>query len=237
MTQALCAEDWSLPQDLTIQNAYTEICDGSKNVTVVVRNSMGYSHTLRKKITVPRTVAGTWVPEPPVWTGVIEALDEAQGPQMSKLTVKQQQEKLFEKLDLSRLDSWPLELVDFAWSLLAEYHDIFSLEPSELSCIHSTEHVIKVTDDAPFKEWFRQIPPPLVEGVHTHLWEVLDSGAICPIQSAWCNVVVLAQKKDGGLCFCIDFCHLNTHLKKDSYPLLGIHEVLESLDGAGYFHA
>ena len=33
MIQALCAKDGSLPQGLTIQNAYTEMCDGSKNVT------------------------------------------------------------------------------------------------------------------------------------------------------------------------------------------------------------
>ena len=41
--------------------------------------------------------------------------------------------------------------------------------------------------------------------------------------------------KDGGLCFCIDFCCLNAHTKKDSYPLLRIQEVLESLVGAGHF--
>ena len=36
MTQGLCAEDGSLPQGLMVQNAYTELCSGSKNVTVVV---------------------------------------------------------------------------------------------------------------------------------------------------------------------------------------------------------
>ena len=64
---------------------------------------------------------------------------------------------------------------------------------------------------------------------------MLDSGAICPSKSAWCCVVVLVQKKGGGLCFCIDFCHLNTHMKKHSYPLLRIQETLESLVGAGDF--
>ena len=88
---------------------------------------------------------------------------------MPKLTVKQRQEKLFE-LDLSRLESWPLKLADSTQSLLAEYHDIFFLEPSDLGCPHSTEHVIKVTNDTPFKEWFRQIPPLLVEEVQTHLF-------------------------------------------------------------------
>ena len=47
--------------------------------------------------------------------------------------------------------------------------------------------------------------------------------------------MVLVQKKDGSLCFCIDFCHLNAHTKKDSYPLPRIQEVLESLVGAGHF--
>ena len=102
--------------------------------------------------------------------------------------------------------------------LLAKYHNVFSLDPVELGCTHSTEHMIKVTDDTPFKEQFRWIPPPLVEEVQNHLWEMLESGAIWPSQSAWCNAVVLVRKKDGGLWFCIDFCHLNACTKKDSLP-------------------
>ena len=46
MTQALHAKDGSLPQGLTIQNAYTELHSGSKNVAVVVGNSMAYPQTL-----------------------------------------------------------------------------------------------------------------------------------------------------------------------------------------------
>ena len=119
--------------------------------------------------------------------------------------MKQRQEKLFQEVYLSGLESWPPKLVASTWSLLAEYHDVFSLEPSELGCTHSTEHVIKVPNDTPFKEQFRQIPPPLVEEVCMHLQEMLDSGTIHPSQSTWCNAVVLVRKKDGGLHFCIDF--------------------------------
>ena len=104
-----------------------------------------------------------------------------------------------------------------------------------MGCTHSTKHMIKVTDDTPFKEQFRQIPPPLVEEVWNHLQEMLESGTIRPSQSAWCNVVVLVRKKDGGVWFCTDFCHLNTHMKKDSYPLPRIQEALENLVGAGHF--
>ena len=152
MTQALHAEDWSLHQGLTIQNTYTELCNDSKSVTMVVRNSISYPQTLRKKTPVVRPVEATWVPEPPMQTSVMELLDEAQGLQTPKLTIKQRQEKLFEELDLSGLESWSPELADSAQSLLAEYHDVFSLEPSKLGCTHSTEHVIKVTNNTPFKE-------------------------------------------------------------------------------------
>ena len=65
--------------------------------------------------------------------------------------------------------------------------------------------------------------------------EMLESGTIRPSQSAWCNAVVLVWKKDGSLHFCINFCHLNACMKKDSYPLPRIQEVIESLVGADHF--
>ena len=58
---------------------------------------------------------------------------------------------------------------------------------------------------------------------------------IGPSRSVLCNVVELVQKRDRGLHFCIDFNHLNACTKKDSCPLLRIHEALESLVGAGHF--
>ena len=169
MTQALHIEDGYLPQGLMVQNTYTELCGGSKNVSVVVRNSTTYSQTLRKKTPVARAVTVTWIPELPVQISLMEVSEKDHGCQTPKLTVKQWQEKFFEELDLSGLESWPPELAETAWSLLAKYHDVFSLESSELSCTHSTKHVIKVTNDTPFKETFRWIPPPLVEEVCMHL--------------------------------------------------------------------
>ena len=75
----------------------------------------------------------------------------------------------------------------------------------------------------------------MVEEVRNHLKEMLESDTIRPSQSAWCNAMVLARKKDGGLHFCIDFCCLNACTKNYSYPLLRIQEVLQSLVGAGQF--
>ena len=86
-----------------------------------------------------------------------------------------------------------------------------------------------------FEASFRCIPPPLLEEVCASLRDMLDMGAIHPNQSLWCNAVVLVQKKDGNLHFCIDFHRLNMHTKRDSYPLLQIQEVLESMVGTAHF--
>ena len=64
---------------------------------------------------------------------------------------------------------------------------------------------------------------------------MLEAGAIPPSQSPWCNAVVLVQKKDGSLQFCIDFRHLSVQTKKDLYPLPRIQEALESMAGAAHF--
>ena len=115
--------------------------------------------------------------------------DKSHDSHTPRLTVRQRHRKLLDELDLSSLDLWTPELADAAHQLLAKYHDMFSLDPVELGCTHSTEHTIKVTDDTPFKEQFRQIPPPLVEKVRNHLKEMLESSAIRPSQSAWCNAL------------------------------------------------
>ena len=58
----------------------------------------------------------------------------------------------------------------------------------------------------------------------------------------WCHQAqpeYLVQCGGGGAekgwWFCINFHCLNAHMKKDSYPLPRIQEVLESLEGAGHF--
>ena len=47
-----------------------------------------------------------------------------------KLMIRQRRGKLFDELDLSGLDSWAPKLAEKACQLLAQYHDVFSLDPS-----------------------------------------------------------------------------------------------------------
>ena len=205
MVQGLHAHDGTLPPGITVQNMYTELRKGSKKAVVVVWNNTAYLQTLGKKTPVARAMAVQPAPNTPE-LGSLQVQDEVcPNPQTPKLMIRQRHGKLFDELDLSGLDSWAPELADKACRLLAKYHNVFLLDPAELGCTHLTEHTIKVTDDSPFKEQFRWIPPPMVEEVRDHLREMLESGTIRPSQSAWCNAVVLVRKKDSGLHFCINF--------------------------------
>ena len=138
---------------------------------------------------------------------------------------------------MSGLESWDAKAAKQARSLLAEYHDLFSLEKNEIRCTKAAEHVIELKDPntALFKERFRRILPLQVDEVREHLKLMLDAGAIWPSNSPWCNAVVLVRKKDGFLRFCIDFRRLNSLTKKDSHPLPRICETLDSLVGVVYF--
>ena len=152
MVQALHAQDGALLPGLTMQNTYTELRKGSRKAVVVVQNHTAYPQTLQKKTLMARAVSTLPVPEPPKFENLQVKNDTYPDLHVLKLMVRQRHGKLFDELDLSGLDSWTPKLVDMACWLLAEYHDVFSLDPAELGCTHSTEHIIKVTDDTPFKE-------------------------------------------------------------------------------------
>ena len=133
------------------------------------------------------------------------------------------------------MESWTPENKEKALDLLAEFHDIFALKDRKMGCTEATDHHIDVTDPCPFKERPRNILEGLLQEVKDHLNHILDVGAIKPSNSAWSNAVVLVRKKDGGLRFCIDFRCLNSHTKKDAFPLPRIHDAINALQGSKYY--
>ena len=220
---------------------YTELHDGSRNVSVVLHNLTGKPVHLAAGRLVARVVAVNAIPDAAPSPEFLRKLDELEPnwKPPKKLTIEERQKLLLELLRkegrLDKLKQWPPELALKFERMLMEHHNIFSLEQNEIGCTDTAEHVIELLDTEPFKERFQHIAPLLVEEVREHIQEMLDGGAICPSQSPRCNAVVLVQKKDGGLLFCIDFCRLNSRTKKDAYPLPQMQETMESMVGTQFF--
>ena len=64
---------------------------------------------------------------------------------------------------------------------------------------------------------------------------MLDIGAIRKSHNPWASMVVLVQKKDGSLRFCIDLRKLNNQTIKDAYSLPCIDDTPDSLQGLQWF--
>ncbi|KAK3088701.1 hypothetical protein FSP39_022540 [Pinctada imbricata] len=127
------------------------------------------------------------------------------------------------------------EQCEMAKSVLEKWSHIFSTGSTDLGNTSLVHHEINLTDNVPFKEPCRRIPPGLFEEVRQSLNEMLSVGAIRPSQSPYSSNVVLVRKKDGALRFCIDFRKLNSKTVKDAYSLPRINDSFDRLIGANYF--
>ncbi|XP_076101165.1 uncharacterized protein LOC143070948 [Mytilus galloprovincialis] len=115
--------------------------------------------------------------------------------------------------------------------LLRQYRDVFSMSDTDIGHTDAVRHRIDLTDDTPFKQRHRRIPPAMFDEVRTHLQQLLTAGIIRRSHSPWSSNVVLCRKKDGKLRMCIDYRQLNQRSVKDSYALPRSEEILDALGG------
>ena len=231
MTEPLHQTDKPLPQGLHVRPSYSTYNCGSRRTTVQLYNIKDHAIIIKKGTAVARMVATNEVPEMVVADGAVEALQTQRWAKVMSNS-SSRRKILFKKLG----DFWS-QILDRREQrgLLTEYHDIFTLEDGEMGSTEAAEHKIEVTDPKPFKERPRNIPSGLLEDMKDHLDHMLNVGAIKPSKSSWSNAVVLVQKKDGGLTFCIDFQRLNTRTRKDAFPLPQIHDAIDALSGSKYY--
>ena len=230
MTHGLEKRSPQLPLGIEVLYSYATLTTGSDRIVVSLRNTTNDWVLIDKGVPIARMEAANLVP--PVTAKFITSKPQAQ-----KLSQEEWQKVLMEKLNLSGLAGWDENLATKVKNLLMEYHDLFSLEKSEIGQTKTVKHtiVLKDPDTTPFKERFHRILPPQVEEVIEHLKLTLEVGAIRPSNSPWCNAVVLVRKKNGSLRFCINFRKLNSLTRKDSHPLPQIGETLNSLVGSAIY--
>ena len=142
---------------------------------------------------------------------------------------------ILEKIDLAGIESLMEQQQYSVKKLLEEYQHLFALNLKELGRTSLVQHEIKLSNNIPFKERYRRIPPHQYEEVRKHLQEMLDIGAIRRSTSTWASPVVLVRKKDGSLQFCIDLRKVNNQTIKDAQSLPRIEDSLNCLDGAAIF--
>lgn len=127
--------------------------------------------------------------------------------------------------------------------------DLKGIDPS--ICMHR----IHLEEDArPSHEAQRRLNPNMKEVVMKEVVKLLDAGIIYPISdSKWVSPTQVVPKKSGitvvensvgelipqrtttGWRVCIDYRKLNSHTRKDHFPLPFIDQILERLAGQSYY--
>ena len=236
-----------------VQYSYTDIAAGSSKVSVSVKNNTDRTITIQKGTKIGSIFCANKVPKILNQAIKVSKLEKdienskqtnkanansTQSPNSDERQPQSNSEKvdwILEKLDLSGMSQWPMDLQAKAKDLLVAYSDIFSKTDMDMGTTKLVKHHMNLTDYTPFKERYRRIPPHSYDEVRAHLKEMLDLGAIRKSRSPWSSPIVLVRKKDGKLRFCIDLRKLNQRTVRDNYSLPNIDHMLEQLEGAQWF--
>ena len=96
------------------------------------------------------------------------------------------------------------------------------------------EHGIDEQDSTPVKRTYQSVPLAKQKVVDKQIYKMLQQGIIEPSNSPRGFPTVLVTEKDSSVRFCEDFRLLNS-LSRNTYPLPGIDETLNTLGGAEWF--
>lgn len=119
--------------------------------------------------------------------------------------------------------------------VLCQYHNIFSVTREDFGRTSLVKHGIDTGDSRPVKQPSRRLAFAKREAEKVEIEKMLKQGVIRPSSSPWASPVVMVEKKDKSMRFCIDFRRLNDLTRKDAYPLPRVDDCLESLAGAQWF--
>ena len=121
------------------------------------------------------------------------------------------------------------------YGTLLVFADVFTAGDDDLGQHDVLPHTIPTETAQAIRQPPRRAPLCHRETVRKLLDDMLSKDVIHPSKSPWASPVVLVQKKDGSVRFCIDYRKLNTITQRDAYPLPCIDDTLDTLSGSKWF--
>ena len=121
------------------------------------------------------------------------------------------------------------------YSLLLSCSDVFPDDDDDLGHTHFLQHSINTGSAPPIRQPPRRVPKHKQQEARQLIQSMLDRNIIAKSHSPWSSPIILVQKKDGSLRFCVDYRKVNEVTRKDAYPLPRIDETLDTLAGSLWF--
>ena len=119
-------------------------------------------------------------------------------------------------------------------AVISRYGDVWATESNRGVAV-GVEHHVELSSERPFAQPPRRLSPAERQTVDKMTAEMVNDGVVEPSESPWASPIVLVNKKDGSVRFCVDYRALNKVTKRDVYPLPRIDDLLGALEGMRYF--
>ena len=113
--------------------------------------------------------------------------------------------------------------------ILLSFPQVLAVQPGRTILV---QHFISVGDVTPIQQKPYRVPYSQREQVQQELDRMLQPGVIRPSTSPWASPIVLVNKKDGGIRFCVDYRKLNQVARFDAYPMPRIEELIDTIGPA-----
>jgi len=115
--------------------------------------------------------------------------------------------------------------------LCSDFQDVLHGTPG---CTMLTEHSIPTGLSTPVRQVPYRLPYARREWVKKEIEAMFQDGVIESSISDWASPIVLIEKKDGGIRFCVDYRKLNSVTQGDAYPMPRVDELLDQLGNSQY---
>nr|GEZ91563.1 putative reverse transcriptase domain-containing protein [Tanacetum cinerariifolium] len=140
--------------------------------------------------------------------------------------------QIFTKKEEDKSEGKQLEDVPVVW----DYPEVFPKDLSGLPPARPVEFQIDLIPGAALvaRAPYRLAPSEMKE-LSEQLQELSEKGFIRPSSSPWGAPVLFVKKKDGSLRMCIDCRELNKLTVKNCYPLPGIDDLFDQLQGSSVY--
>ena len=155
-------------KDIAVVSQLQILKAGSDRIPIALQNLTSRTLKLKKGMNVAHVEASQVIPP------LEEPAEEKKvcGNSQGKVPTKVRNErisKILQQLDLTGIESCTEPQQSAVKELLEEYQHLFALNLNELGKTSLVQHEIKLSDDKPFKERYRRMPPHQYEEVWKHL--------------------------------------------------------------------
>ena len=150
-----------LPAAVVPIATYGELHPGSSRVPVCLHNLSTHAMEIPAKTVVGQVFPANQVPL------VVHPTRTAK-----ETTNKVPKGWVLETLDLQGLKEWPESEQEWARELLLRWEHLFVHSNLDLGKTALIKHKIRLTDQTPFKEWYRQIPLHIYDDMRAHIQEM-----------------------------------------------------------------